>query len=131
MLFLLFIILLITSLFSIYHFYNLCYLQKQQLMLLSTQNDSIKRSLKNIEVKYRPIKYCYGSTALPCKMHLSPLTISPVLCNLDKNLDIQILDCAQVMDIIWYEIRFSSDTNINSKGWILATDIGIFKNTLY
>lgn len=135
--FILFIILIAISTGIIYHFYNMCYLQKRQLMLLTKQNNSLKENInsskmksENITLLYKSTNYAYGVIENPCKLHISPLKNSPVLCILDKNLDIEILDSVEVYQEIWYEIRFFSKTNINNKGWISDDNISIFKNNI-
>jgi hypothetical protein len=135
--FVLFLILIIVSICISYHFYNICYQQKRQLLLLSKQNSSLRQKLggskmksENITLLYKSTKYTYGVISNPCKLYICPLRDSYILCTLNNNLDVQILDCVEVFQEIWYEIRFISETNTNNKGWIPGRNISIFKNSV-
>ena len=105
-------------------------------MLLSRQNNSLKKKLdsetlkfEDINLLYRTHKYTFGVLGNSCNLYIAPIKKYAILRTLNKNLEIQILDCAEVFDEVWYEISFISKNNINNKGWILGNDIGIFKNT--
>jgi hypothetical protein len=112
-------------------------MQKRQLMLLTKQNSALREKInkstltsQNITLLYKPTRYTTGVVGNICSLYIAPLKDSYVLCNLNKNLDIQILDCAEVSQEIWYEIRFASKTSVNNKGWILGKNIAILNNTI-
>lgn len=112
------------------------YAGKKQIMLLSRQNNSLKEKLdsetlkiEDINLLYRPYKYTSGVLGNSCNLYIAPIRKYAVLATLNKNLEIQILDCAEVFHEIWYEVRFNTKNNVNNKGWILGNDISILKNT--
>ena len=136
MIFILFIIFILIILGMVYHYNNILYSDKKQIMLLSRQTNSLKEKLDtetlkidDITLLFKPHKYTSGVLGNPCNLYIAPIKKYTILRTLNKSLEIQILDCVEVFDEIWYEISFPVKNNINNKGWILGTDIAIFKNT--
>lgn len=112
------------------------YSDKKQIMLLSRQNNSLKEKLdsetlkiEDISVLFRTHKYTSGVLGDSCNLYIAPIKKYAILRILNKNLEIQILDCAEVFDEVWYEVSFATKNNINNKGWILGNNIAIFKNS--
>lgn len=134
--FLLFIILCFAIAFSIYHYSNIVYSQKKQMMLLTKENNLLKKKLtfipfplKDIKLYYKIPKYTFAILGTPCSLYIAPISNCTVLKKLSSNISIEILDSAEINNEIWYEIRFKSNDNVNNKGWILGNNISLFKNS--
>ncbi|MGV8982940.1 hypothetical protein [Clostridium sp.] len=104
--------------------------QKTQLKIVSMQNREFKSkitSARNAEgpiiIKYKTPFFKLGTTKENCSLYLSPVETSPVLSNIVKNISVEIQDSAEILDTVWYEISFKSQTNINNKGWIKKDSI--------
>ena len=104
--------------------------QKTQLKIISKQNRDFKSKISSardaegpIIIKYKQSVFKAGTTKENCTLYLSPLENSPVLSNVLKNIPVEIQDCAEILDISWYEILLKSQTNINNKGWIKRDSI--------
>ncbi|UZW14066.1 hypothetical protein OSC52_20025 [Clostridium pasteurianum] len=133
----LFLILLGTSVYFISHFAAIASMQKKQLMLLMRENRNLKNefntnpmTINNITIYYTMPKYAYGIVSNSCDLYIAPIKEYIVLCKLKPNKKLKILDCAKINNIIWYEVKFQSENNINNKGWIEAKNIIIFENNL-
>lgn len=136
MIFILFILFILIILGILYHYNNVLYSDKRQIMLLARQNNSLKEKLDDETLKVEDVtlffkshKYTSGVLGNSCNLYIAPLTKYAILRTLNKNLEIQILDCVEIFDEIWYEVSLTTKNNINNKGWILGDDIAIFKNT--
>jgi hypothetical protein len=99
--------------------------QATQLKIVSRQNREFKSKISSAQsaegpilIKYKAPLFKSGITKDVCSLYLSPMENSPVLSNLLKNTPTEIQDCAEILDILWYEISVKSQTNINNKGWI-------------
>lgn len=137
MLIILFLILLAISAYFISHFATITSMQKKQLMLLVRQNNTLKDKVNNqsfildsITVSYSVPKYSCGIISNSCNLYIAPIKKYAILCKLNSNMEVKILDCAKIENIIWYEVQFNSQNNINNKGWIEAENIMIFENSL-
>ncbi|MDD3223342.1 MAG: hypothetical protein PHX70_01335 [Clostridium sp.] len=136
MIFLLFIISCFLCLFFIYHYSNIVYSQKKQMMILTKENNLLKNKLsfisfplKDIKLYYKIPKYTFAILGTPCNLYIAPIKNCTIIKKLRSNISIEILDSAEVNNEIWYEIRFKSNDNVNNKGWILGNNISLFKNS--
>lgn len=137
MLIILFLILLAVSAYFISHFAKITSMQKNQIMLLVRQNNAFKDKINNqsfvpdnVTVAYSISKYSSGVISNSCNLYIAPIKKYAILCKLSSNMEVKILDCAKIGNIIWYEVQFNSQNNINNKGWIEAENIMIFENGL-
>lgn len=137
MLIILFLILLAISIYFTSHFATITSMQKKQIILLVRQNSNLKDKvdnqtliLDNVTVSYSIPKYNYGAVSNPCNLYIAPIKKYAILCKLSSNMKLKILDCAKIDNIIWYEVQFDSQDNINNKGWIEAENIVIFENNV-
>lgn len=125
MTFFLFIILIIIIVLIYYKFTNIISSQKKQIILMSKQNNQLKTKinsryskLKNLTIKYIKPDYSNSITNYMCKLYIAPIDNSFALAELKKDLKLNIIDSAEVLNNIWYEVTFESDDNTNNKGWI-------------
>jgi len=112
--------------------------QKTQLKVVSRQNRDFKTKIESssntegpILIKYKPPLFKTGTTKESCSLYLSPLENSPILSNVIKNTSLEIQDCAEVYNVLWYEISLKSQTNINNKGWIKKNNINTLDDTVH
>lgn len=112
-------------------------MQKKQIMLLVRQNTTLKDKVSrqtlipdNVTVYYSVPKYNCGVVSNSCNLYIAPMKKYGILCKLNSNKEVEILDSAKIDNKIWYEIKFESQNGINNKGWIEAENILIFKNKL-
>lgn len=127
-------LLLILSLAYTYFFYNRkLELLKKQLMLTTTKYSSTKnkynndiRSSNNISIKFVIPSYKGATLKSNSKLYISPLLTSNILNSFNSNIEIAILDCAEVNNETWFYVNTPSKDNINCRGWINSNDISIF-----
>ena len=127
-------LLLILSLASTYFYYNRkLELLKKQLMLTTTKYSSVKnkynndiRNLNNISIKFIIPSYKGATLKSNSKLYISPLSTSNILNSFNSNIEIAILDCAEVNNETWFYVNTPSKDNINCRGWINSNDISIF-----
>ena len=125
MLIILFSILLIC--FGIYYYImnEKLLTQKTQLKIISRQNREFKSKIESsskaegpIIIKYKPPLFKTGTTKGSCSLYLGPMENYPVLTSIVKSTIVEIHDCAEILNISWYEISLKSQNNINNKGWV-------------
>ncbi|MBU3100989.1 MULTISPECIES: hypothetical protein [Clostridium] len=99
--------------------------QKTQLRISSKQNRDYKSKISSLHdsdvpivIKYKPSLFRTGTTKSTCSLYLSPLETSQILSTVIKDTCVEIKDCAEILNISWYEVTLKSQTNINNKGWI-------------
>lgn len=136
LLFLLFVILASASTYFIFQLSKTISTQRKQLLTLTRQNNILKDALQKqartdkntLTIKYKSTPYKSGIIADYCPLYAAPAEYSPILCRLNKNTQIKIVDSAEAANSIWYEISFNYKDNINNKGWIKAQHIMLYDN---
>ena len=127
-------ILLILSLIGTYFYYTRkLELLKKQLILTTTKYSSVKnkynnniRNLNNISIKFVIPSYKGATLKNNSNLYISPLITSHILNSFNSNIEIAILDCAEVNNETWFYVNTPSTNNINCRGWINSNDISIF-----
>lgn len=136
LLFLLFITIIGISFFLTSHLSNTNSMQKKQLLILLKENNNLKAKIdsklndEDIIIKFVKSKYKYGIIASPCTLYSAPTMNAPILCELEKNTQVNILDCGEVNNYVWYEVRFNTTDSINNKGWIKSQYIMLFETNI-
>lgn len=123
------------ALFFVYYKYDSTVAnQKKQLILLSKQNKDYKNKLNykntkytNLKVKYTQSTYSEGVVNSKCNLNLAPIKNSLFINNLEKNMKVNIIDSAEILDNTWFRVQINTDENINSKGWVLETNLTLVK----
>ncbi|MBU3158878.1 hypothetical protein KPL37_03750 [Clostridium frigoris] len=99
--------------------------QKTQLRISSRQNRDYKSKISNLHdsdapiiIKYKPSLFRTGTTKDSCSLYLSPLENSQIVSTVVKDTIVEIQDCAEIFNVLWYEVALKSQTNINNKGWV-------------
>lgn len=120
-----------------YYFTSKISVLHRQLIVLSRQNSSLKNKLiaqnsseqnqNNIQIKYRIPNYKYATTIENSELHISPINNSIVINKLAKGTMLEIQDSAQVSNYLWYEISVPSEERINTKGWIISSNISLLE----
>lgn len=108
---------------------------RQQLLFTSRKYKDLKDKFNNdlklgahIYIKYENPCSETGITNDKVSVLLAPFIKSPIINEIRENLEVLILDQANVNDETWYYISLPINTNVNSKGWIKKTDFNILLN---
>ena len=106
------------------YFQNKSYAQRKQILFLSNQNNIMRRkNNKSIIIKYSSINFKYGFTKGNCSINLAPIDDPLIVCTLQRNTTVDIINRADVNGLIWYEVSVFSKERINNQGWIKATQM--------
>ena len=106
------------------YFQNKLYSQRKQILFLSNQNNTMRcKGYKNIIIKYSNIDFKYGFTKGNCSINLAPIDQPLIVCILQKNTTVNIINRAEVNGHIWYEVSVFSKERLNNQGWIKATQM--------
>ncbi|WP_288222542.1 hypothetical protein [uncultured Clostridium sp.] len=127
-------ILLISILVFTYFYYNRkLELLKKQLILTRNQYLSLinkynpnRKSLNNINIRFNIPNYKGGTLKANSKLYLSPLLNSDILKETNSNIEVAILDCAEIDSKTCFYINIPSSNNINCRGWVDSKDISLF-----
>ena len=115
---------MITCAIMFLYFQNKVYSQRKQILFLSNQNNTMRRKYnKNIIIKYSNVDFKYGFTKINCSINLAPIDEPLIVCTLQKNTTIDIINRAEVNGQIWYEVSVFSKERINNQGWIKAAQM--------
>ncbi|MBC8061092.1 MAG: hypothetical protein H7Y18_10540 [Clostridiaceae bacterium] len=118
------LLLMITCAVMFLFFQNKFYSLRKQILFLSKQNNTMRhKTNKNIIIKYSSLNFKYGLTRGNCSLNLAPIDESLIVCTLQRNTTIDIINRADVNGQIWYEVSVFSRERINNQGWIKATQI--------
>lgn len=130
-----FIIFFITStVAAILYSYNLMLKnnsQNKKLRVLTKRNNDLQNKLKqyektteNIVVTYYPVDFYYGEMLNNSNLYISPIITSTPIRKLYKGNNIEIFDCCEAYNLIWYEVKvIIPDENKNIKGFVKKTDV--------
>lgn len=132
-----FVLLLILAIASCYFIFTLSKtnsVQRKQLITLTLENNTFKANFKKqvrsekqaVTIKYKATPYKSGIISDYCPLYAAPIEASPVLCELNKNTQIKIMDSAEAGNLIWYEVAYNKKDSINNKGWIKARYMMIY-----
>ena len=99
--------------------------QRRKIMFLSYQLEELKNKIKEQNTFMNEISIIYKcpdahSAAIigTTNLFIAPLETSIVLSKLNDGTKVEILDSAEVLNMLWYEILLPSQTKINNKGWV-------------
>ena len=79
-----------------------------------------------ISIKFVIPSYKGATLKNNSNLYISPLITSHILNSFNSNIEIAILDCAEVNNETWFYVNTPSTNNINCRGWINSNDISIF-----
>lgn len=116
--------------------------ESTRLRVLAKINNELKGKLKafekesgSVEVSYIPISSYHGKTINKTELYIAPIINMPKLRDLEKDTNLEILDCCEVYNIIWYEVKvIIPGENNNTKGFIKEKDIKtlqVVENNIY
>lgn len=121
----LFVVLLISSVYFVFHFKKEMFLQKRQLVLLKHTNDNLKCKIHDKESESHNVNIVFitpdFNSALVtenCPLYLSPMESSPILTEIEMNTEVTVTDSAEVSGSLWYETCFTCKDGIRTKGWV-------------
>lgn len=139
------IVALIFSGVAVFYVYNLTLKlnsQNTRLRVLAKRNNELQSKLKlferndsNIEVTYSPIVSYHGKTINKTELKIGPIQTLPKLRDIDKETNVEILDCWEAFNIPWYEVKvIMPGVRKNIKGFIKEKDIKtieVVENNIY
>lgn len=104
--------------------------QRRNIMLLTKQNDKLRRkasketvSFSTVNINYSEPSYRSGYTTDNSNVFLSPLENSPIVYQCLKSIKVSILDKAEVLNKYWYLVSIPSTNKNIIKGWMKESDI--------
>ncbi|MDP4144535.1 MAG: hypothetical protein Q8936_08685 [Bacillota bacterium] len=132
---LLFFLLLVgISLYFISSLFKKISFQKQQIIYLTRQNDSLKSKIEknminfdSIAIKYIESNGANAAAKITSYIYLAPICDFTIAWKVEKDTLLDIIDCAEIKNIKWYEVCYLSDESTKIKGWIPASNL-IFLN---
>ena len=99
--------------------------QRRKIMFLSYQLEELKNKIKeqntimnDISITYKCPDAHSAETIGTTNLFIAPLENSMVLSKLSSGTKVEILDSAEILSVLWYEILLPSQTKINNKGWV-------------
>lgn len=133
--YIIFLALILALIFTIFYFDRKQAMIKHQLLVANSQNSNLRsklskytRSNETIKVKYLMPSNHVGIIKQGSSIFISPLENSNLLQKTSLNMEVRILDKAEVLRETWFYIALPVDSNINSRGWVKQTDFSLFYN---
>ena len=130
-----FILILLTSglAFTYFYYNKKLELLKKQLILTRNQYSSLtnkygtnRKTLNSVPIHFTIPNYKGGTLKANSKLYLSPLLNSDIIKETSSNIDVAILDCAEIENKTCFYINIPSSNSINCRGWVDSKDISIF-----
>jgi len=105
--------------------------QYTQLRVLSRRNSELLSKLKtfnapleNLIISYLPVYSYHGEIKNSTLLYIAPLLNSAIVRNLSRGVKVQIIDCCEVYNIVWYEVKvIIQSQNKNIKGFVMKSDV--------
>jgi len=105
--------------------------QYTQLRVLSRRNSELLSKLKtfntpleNLIISYLPVYSYHGEIKNSTLLYIAPLLNSAIVRNLSRGVKAQIIDCCEVYNIVWYEVKvIIQSQNKNIKGFVMKSDV--------
>lgn len=105
--------------------------QYTQLRVLSRRNSELLSKLKtfntpleNLIISYLPVYSYHGEIKNSTLLYIAPLLNSAIVRNVSQRTKVQIIDCCEVYNIIWYEVKvIIQSQNKNIKGFVMKSDV--------
>lgn len=97
------------------------HLLKNQLFTLRDKYNNYLNSQKEYSIEFLSIDHEYGIIHQNAKIYLYPNENSPVLQNINIDMQVTIVDKAISDNLTWYYVALPTDSNINSRGWVLES----------
>jgi len=80
--------------------------------------------LENLIISYLPVYSYHGEIKNSTLLYIAPLLNSAIVRNLSRGVKVQIIDCCEVYNIIWYEVKvIIQSQNKNIKGFVMKSDV--------
>lgn len=97
------------------------HLLKNQLFTLRDKYNNYLNSQKEYSIEFLTIDHEYGVIPQNAKIYLYPNENSPVLQSINIDMNVTIVDKAISDNLTWYYVALPTDSNINSRGWVLES----------
>lgn len=131
--YIIFLILLIALIITIFYFDRKQSILKHQLLVANSQNNNLRsklskltRSNDSIKIKFLiPTNYA-GLLKEKSNVLIAPIDNSSLLQKTQVKMEVKILDTAEVLRETWLYVALPIDTNINSRGWVKQSDFSLF-----
>lgn len=127
--YLIFLFLILALVFVVFYYQNKQLILRRQLIATNSQNNNLKSKYnktiyykKNVEILYMTPTNTLGLIKEGTTLQSSPLKDSAILQKTNIKMEVRILDKAKVCNETWYYIALPIDSNINSRGWVKASD---------
>lgn len=130
-----FILLISITTFGYFYYNKKLELLKKQLLLTRNQYLSLtnkyannKKTLNSVSIHFAIPNYKGGTLKANSKLYLSPLLNSDILKETTSNMEVAILDCAEIDTKTSFYINMPSNNSVNCRGWVDSKDISLFYN---
>ncbi|MCR3760815.1 hypothetical protein KYB31_17730 [Clostridium felsineum] len=109
--------------------------QKRHIMVLTRQNNKLKKVIKEYEnknkgnykeeiiIKYMPVKSKSGVVNKKSVLYIAPIHDSQILGDIQSGSNIKIIDSGKIQNELWYEVILDLNRDTNNKGWIPSSDL--------
>lgn len=97
------------------------HLLKSQLNILRDKYNKLLESHKNYLLEFLTVSNQYGLLPKNTNVYLFPGENAPILKTLDIGMQAGILEKAVSDNLTWYYVALPTDSNINSRGWVLES----------
>lgn len=104
--------------------------QRKQILVLNRHNESLRSkvtkqnvSFSSVNIKYTVPSYKCAYTTDDSVIYLSPLEESPVIFKISKSIKVSLVDSAEILNSVWYEISVPSVNGNRLKGWMKESEI--------
>lgn len=133
--YIIFLILLIALIITIFYFDRKQSILKHQLLVANSQNNNLRsklskftRTKESIQIKYLiPTDYT-GLLKEKSNVLIAPIESSNLLQTTQVKMEVKILDKAEILRDTWFYVALPIDSNINSRGWVKQSDFSLFYN---
>lgn len=133
--YIIFLILIIALIITIFYFDRKQAILKHQLLVANSQNSNLKSKLSkftkskdSIKIKYHVPTSYVGLLKENSKVLIAPIENSSLLQTTQIKMEVKILDKAEILRDTWFYVALPIDSNINSRGWVKQSDFSLFYN---
>lgn len=134
--YIIFLILLIALISTVFYFDRKQAILKHQLLVANNQNSSLRSKLSklsksttdSIKIKFSVPTNYIGLLKENSKVLIAPIENSTVLQKTQIKMEVKILDRAEVLRETWFYVALPIDSNINSRGWVKQSNFSLFYN---
>lgn len=133
--YLLFVLFILVIICLVLYYEKKLFYYKKQLLIANNQINRLQKKVpkvnsmkKNgvIHIKFSVPNSNMGIINENSNVYISPLESSELVQHININMEVKILDKAQINNQNWYYISLPIDSDINSRGWVIEKSFSYF-----